>query len=109
MSPARLRPLAEADLVERARHDRLNAGDDVAERFFDAAIDALHAVERMPGTGSPRVGELCDIPGLTVRRIAGFPCGWFYFDYRDHIDVVRLLADAQDLTAILSAFTDDDE
>jgi toxin ParE1/3/4 len=58
-------------------------------------------MERMPGTGTPHVGELCDIPGLRMRRVEGFPCGWFYFVRPDHLDVVRLLDDAQDLGAIL--------
>ena len=35
VTPARLRPLAEADLVERSRYDVAEAGDDVASRFFD--------------------------------------------------------------------------
>jgi toxin ParE1/3/4 len=48
------------------------------------------------------VGELCDIPGLRVRRIEGFPVGWFYFVRPDHADVVRLLSDAQDLPVILA-------
>jgi toxin ParE1/3/4 len=61
----------------------------------------------MPGTGSPRIGELCDIPNLRVRRIGRFPCGWFYFDRNDHLDVVRLLADAQDLAAVLTELSDD--
>jgi len=39
-----------------------------------------------------------------MRRVAGFPCGWFYFERVDHLDVVRLLADAQDLNAILDSF-----
>jgi len=99
VTPAWLRPLAEADLVERSRYFLAEAGDEVANRFFDSAIAALRAVERMPGTGSPRVGEICDIPGLRVRRIEGFPCGWFYFVRTDHLDVVRLLADAQNLDA----------
>jgi toxin ParE1/3/4 len=38
-----------------------------------------------------------------MRRVQGFPCGWFYFVRSDHLDVVRLLADAEDLTAILNA------
>ena len=107
MTPAWLRPLAEADLVDRSRYYAAEAGETVAERFFDAAIDTLRAVERMPGAGTPRIGELCDIPGLRMRRIEGFPCGWFYFVRTDHLDVVRLLADAQDLTAILEAFDDE--
>ena len=107
MTPARLRPLAETDLVERTRYFRLEAGTDVAERFFETAISVLEAIERMPGTGSPRAGDLYDIAGLRVRRIDGFSCGWFYFVRGDHLDVVRLLADAQDLTAIADSFDAD--
>lgn len=101
MTPARLRPLAELDLVDRTRHHR-REGDEVGIRFFDASIAALDAIGRMPGAGSPRVGELCDVPGLRFRRVEGFPCGWFYLIATDHIDVVRLLADAQDLPAMLA-------
>lgn len=107
MIDAWLRPLAEADLLARTRSYRLHAGEDIAARFFEAGIDALRAVQRMPGTGSPRVGELCDVPGLRARRIEGFPCGWFYFIRPDHPDVVRLLADAQDLAAALDAFDEE--
>ena len=107
MTRARLRPLAEADLVERSHHYANEASDQVAERFFDAALAPLRAVERMPGTGTPPVGELCDIPGLRTRRITGFPCGWYYFVRADHLDVVRLLADTQDVAAILDVIDDD--
>jgi toxin ParE1/3/4 len=102
VTPVWIRPAAEADLVERSRYYLDQAGDEVAYWFFDAALATLRAIERMPGTGSPRVGELCDIPGLRVGRIKGFPCGWFYFVRPDHVDVVRLLADAQDIAVILN-------
>lgn len=107
MSVARLRPLAEADLVERTRHYSAEGGTDLGVRFFDAAVASLQALERMPNAGSPRVGELCDIPGLRVRRVAGFPVGWFYFVRPDHADVVRLLSDAQDLPVILADLDSD--
>ena len=102
MTVARLRPLAETDLIERTRYHRDEGGDQLGARFFDSAAATLRAIEKMPGAGSPRIGELCEIPGLRVRRITGFPCGWFYFVHADHLDVVRLLADAQDLPAILA-------
>lgn len=102
MTSAHLRPQAEVDLVERTRYYRREGGDELGRRFFDAAIAALEAIGRMPGAGTPRVDELCDIPGLGYRRVAGFPCGWFYFTAADGVDVVRLLADAQDLPAILA-------
>jgi toxin ParE1/3/4 len=99
---ARLRPLAEADLVDSARYYSTEGGTDLAVPFFDAAVASLRAIEKMPNAGSPRVGELCDIPGLRVRRIGGLPVGWFYFVRPDHADVVRLLSDAQDLPVILA-------
>lgn len=101
MTVALLRPRAEADLVERTRYYRREGGTAIGERFFDAAVAALAAITRMPGAGSPRVGELCDIPELRVRRVVGFPCFWCYFVADDHVDIVRLLADSQDLPAIL--------
>lgn len=102
MTSTYLRPQAEVDLVERTLYYRREGGDVLGRRFFDAAVAALQAIGRMPGAGTPRVGELCDIPGLRYRRVAGFPCGWFYFIAADGVDVVRLLADAQDLPAILA-------
>ena len=97
-----LRPQAEVDLVERARYYRDEGGCDLGERFFDAAMTALDSIGRMPGAGSLRVGELCGIDGLRVCRIPNFPCGWFYFAGNDRVDVVRLLADAQDIAAVLA-------
>lgn len=99
---ALLRPLAEADLLERALYYQTSGGPALGKRFFDAAIDALEAMERGPHVGSSRLGDLCDIPGLRVRRIVGFPCGWYYFVGADQLDVIRLLADAQDLLSILT-------
>ena len=96
-----LRPAAERDLVERTRHYRLAGGDELGARFFDTASAALDSIGRMPGAGSPRVGEMCEVAGLRSRRVAGFPCHWFYFSHADHIDVVRLLDEAQNLPSIL--------
>lgn len=98
----RLRPQAQVDLVERTRYYRREGGEELGHRFFDEAVAVLEAIGRMPGAGTPRVGELCDVPGLRYRRVTGFPCGWFYFIAVDGVDVVRLLADAQDLPAILA-------
>lgn len=104
----RLRPRAEHDLVDRTRYYRAEAGDDIAHRFFDAAMAALDAIGQMPGAGSPVVGELADVPGLRYRRVAGFTCGWFYLVGEAEVDVVRLLAEAQDLGALFTGHPDDD-
>lgn len=101
MTPAWLRPCAEADLIEQARHHRSVGGDDLGRRFFDAALASIRSIEGMPGIGSPLIGEMCDIPGLRACPIEGFPLHWYSIVTDDHLDVIRLLADARDLPAIL--------
>ncbi|MBA2271286.1 MAG: type II toxin-antitoxin system RelE/ParE family toxin [Chthoniobacterales bacterium] len=101
MTRVALRPLAGADLVERTRYYRDVGGDDVAARFFDAAVSALTAIEKMPGIGTPQIAELIGVPGVRRVGVEGFPCGWYYFERSEQIDVVRLLADRQHLAAIL--------
>lgn len=105
MHELRLRPAAERDLVQRTRYYEGEGGAALATRFFDAAMEALDAVTQRPEGGSLRIGELCDIEGLRVRRVPGFPCGWFYFSGNEVVDVVRLLAYAQDLPGELSELT----
>lgn len=101
MKRAQLRPQAEADLVETARYYAQQGGRALGDRVFDAAVAALQTIELRPAMGSPRLGRLCDIPGLRSWRIAGFPLQWLYFETPDHLDVVRLLGDRQDIIAIL--------
>jgi len=101
VTEVRLRPLAENDLVERARYYRAEGGIDLGTRFFDSAMESLRLVGDMPGAGSLRIGELCGVPGLRSSRVTVFPCGWFYFERTSCVDVVRLLAYTQDLEPIL--------
>ena len=105
MKPARTRPLAEGDLVERTRHYLDAGGTELAARFFETAVSVLRSAEEMPGIGSPVLGEIVGIPGLRRVGVDGFPCGWFYLERSDHLDVVRLLADRQDLELILGDTT----
>ena len=95
-------PAAKADLLEATRHDATEGSDELAERMLDAAIAALEPIERMPGMGSPRLGELCEIPGLRSWRVTDFPMQWLYFEAEDHLDVVRVLGDRPDIIAILT-------
>ena len=103
MTQAWLRPQAEADLIDRTARYRSTGGDELGKRFFDAAMASLRSVERMPGIGSPVIGETCDIPGLRSCSVKGFTVHWFYFVADEHLDVVRLLADALDLPAMLGS------
>lgn len=102
MKPAKLRPRAEQDLVDAARHYAKEGGVALGEQMFDAALKALEPIQRMPGMGSPRLGQLCEIKGLRSWRVSGFPMQWLYFEAVDHLDVVRLLGDRQDIVIILT-------
>lgn len=105
MRRAELRPLAEQDLVERTRYYVTAEGAALGDRFFAEAIAALRSVEAMPGIGSPLVGEHIGVDGLRRIGVAGFPCGWFYIERHEHLDVIRLLADKQDLEDLLGGAT----
>lgn len=100
MTRAWLRPRAEADLIERTAHYGAVGGNDLGARFFGAALAALRSVEVMPGAGSPLVSETCGVPGLRSRPVKWFPVHWYYLIAEDRLDVVRMLADAQDLPAV---------
>jgi len=89
-------------LQEATKHDAKEGSIELAERMFDAALAALHPIQRMPSMGSPRLGKLCEIPGLRAWRVKNFPMQWLYFEATDHLDVVRLLGDRQDILAILN-------
>ena len=101
MKPAGLRPRAEQDLVDAARHYAKEGGFTLGERMFDAAIASLKPIQRMPGMGPPRLGQLCGIPGLRSWGVTGFPLRWFYIETPSYLDVIRLLGERQDIAALL--------
>lgn len=101
MKRARLRPRAEQDLVNAAKYYTQKGGKQLGAKLFDAALAALKPVERMPSIGSPRLGQICEMPGLRSWSVQDFPMLWFYFESDDHLDVVRLLGERQDIAAIL--------
>ena len=103
MKPAVLRPQAEQDLIDITRWYAEQGGSTLARRAFDNARKALVAVERMPGLGSPAIGETCGLSGLRHWGVEKFPLRWYYFERDGQLDVVRLLGERQDIAAILSA------
>ena len=72
------------------------------------SIAALDRIELDPGIGSPVLGQVLGIPSLRTWKMSKFPLLWIYFVRDDHLDVVRLLGERQDVDAILaSAFEAD--
>ena len=73
----------------------------MAVRVAKATNAALDRIELDPGIGAPTLGKRLGIPGLQTWRVAKCPLLWCYFERGDHLDVVRLLGERQDLSAIL--------
>lgn len=101
MKPADLRPQALRDQQGEVRYYRKQGGTRLAVKVAKATNEALDQVELEPGMGSPRLGKLLGIPGLRTWRVGKFPLVWCYFERADHLDVVRLLGERQDIIAIL--------
>ena len=101
MKPAFLRPQALRDQQGEVRYYRKEGGIRVAVKLANATNTALDQIELDPGIGSPTLGKLLGIPGLRTWRVSKFPLLWCYFERGDHLDVVRLLGERQDITAIL--------
>lgn len=101
MKPAVLRPQALRDQQGEVRYYRKEGGTRLAVKVAKSTNEALDQIELEPGTGSPRLGKLLDIPGLRTWRVGKFPLVWCYFEREAHLDVVRLLGERQDLIAIL--------
>ena len=101
MKSALLRPQALRDQQGEVRYYRKEGGTRLAVNLAKATNAALDQIELDPGIGSPMLGKLLGIPGLRTWRVAKFPLFWCYFDRLDHLDVVRLLGERQDIAAIL--------
>lgn len=102
MKPAVLRPQALRDQQAEVRYYRQEGGVRLAVKVARATNAALDQVEREPGMGSPGLGQRLGIPELRTWRVRAFPLLWCFFEREDHLDVVRLLGERQDVLAILA-------
>jgi len=98
---ALLRPLAKEDRKAEVRYYRERAGQEVAIRLVTQTGLALEQMQLNPGIGSPRWGQLAEVDGLRAWRVTGFPLVWLYFERPDHLDVLRLVGERQDILSIL--------
>ena len=101
MKPAILRPQALHDQQAEVRYYRHEGGARLAVRAARATNAALDQIELEPGMGSPTLGKRLGIAGLRTWRVSKFLLLWCYFERADHLDVVRLLGERQDVAAVL--------
>ncbi len=88
------------DLTDARAYYQRETPHMVAE--FASTIDAelLH-LRQHPRTGSPRYGFLLRMPGLRSWPVKRFPYVILFLDQGDHIAVLRVLHQAQDIPAHL--------
>ena len=103
MKPVRLREVAERDIEQAFSYYLKEAGPGLAVEFI-AALDAMWAqLESHPASGSPRYAEQLDLPGLRASLTERFPYVALYVERNNHIDVLRVLHQQQDIPAHLQA------
>lgn len=102
MKPRLLRLAAENDIEKAFGHYLDEAGADTALAFLDEVDTALSHLEEHPGTGSPRYGELCEVPGLRMRLVSRFPYAVVYVEQGTQLDVLRVLHQHADIPVQLA-------
>lgn len=70
----------------------------LAERFRDEVNAALQHIARHPGTGSLRYANIGTAVGLRFWTLSHFPYAVFHLAGPRHIDIVRVLHQASDLS-----------
>ena len=98
MSPFVLSAQAQSDLEQAFAYYFDVSNLALAERFRDAANAALQHIAQHPGTGSLRYAQASDTPGLRFWTLTHFPYAVFYLAGPQHIDVVRVLHQASDIS-----------
>lgn len=103
MKPCRLRPRAEQDIDDAARHYAQEVGYTLGAGFYDAVELALQFITENPGCGSLRLVDVLDVPGLRAWPLERFPYSVFYLERGSDIDVLRVLHESMDIPAHLQA------
>jgi toxin ParE1/3/4 len=102
MKPRALRLAAQNDIERAFSHYLDAAGANAALGFLDELDSALSHLETHPATGSPRYGELCEVPGLRMSVLSRFPYAVVYVEHAASLDVLRVLHQHMDIPSQLA-------
>jgi len=72
----------------------------LANHFIREYEASLRAIEKMPGTGSPRFAHELGIPELRAYSMNDCPYFVFYREHKDAIDIDRVLHMHRDIFSI---------
>jgi toxin ParE1/3/4 len=101
VKPIDIRRLAKQDLQDAIDHYRDQASSSTALRFLAAVERAMDSIARSPGSGSPSLAELLDVPGLRYRTLKQFPYMVLYQEGPTEISILRVLHQRRDLGTFL--------
>jgi len=97
------RTLASLDVDAAFEHYLGQAGSDVAQAFMDALAAAYSHIASHPGTGSPRYAVKLNLGGLRFWPLGRYPYLVFYFEKPNHIEIVRVLHGAMDISQAMDS------
>lgn len=98
----RFRERALADVEGAVQWYAEQEGERTANEFLDALAAAYTHIARHPRTGSPRWALVLNMAGLRSWTLDRYPWLVFYVQRGDHIEVLRVLHAARDITAALA-------
>ncbi len=76
-------------------------GLSLADRFIEEYEASLRAIEKIPGRGSPRLGNELGISGMRAYAMRHFPYLVFYREDNDtSVDIDRVLHSHRDILAM---------
>jgi toxin ParE1/3/4 len=104
--PVLLRRLAAIDVDAAIDYYAREAGAAVALRFVGALERAYERIGRAPAIGSLRYAQELSLPGIRIRRVAGFPYLIFYVEKAEAVEVWRVLHARRDIPAWLQESSD---
>lgn len=77
------------------------AGDEIVMDFVNQLEESIRKIARQPASGSPRYGNLLQIPDLRQWPMRRFPYLLFYIEKENRIELVRVLHSRVDIPAWL--------
>jgi toxin ParE1/3/4 len=98
----RVRPRARRDIDGGFNHYLDEAGAEVALRFADDVELSLRLLARQPRLGSHRHAALLRWPAIRSWPLRPRPYIVLYQQHGDHLDIVRVLHTARDISASLT-------
>ena len=97
MIKVRLRAVARHDLIQHYTYLSEHAGDEIADRFLNAAKSSFADLAAQPAIGALQRLRMPELAGMRKWRVKGFETVLIFYQLRsDSVSIVRVLHAARD-------------